>query len=170
MNKENNFKDSYPEELFEMASVRSNNTEEYYDRLTAVNPDIDHNGNPYFKYYKNNSYGNKSGNKVARISFLKAEYIIHKKESCGIPTWNDPYPNSNDKQRLIDILKSPSEENPNYTVWTMLKYHWNSEKGFRGSLEDYASSPSIMDMKYMNPNSKGNYIPYSLQMPDYMDL
>lgn len=166
---EENF-NSYPEELFEMASVRSKNTNDYYDRLTAVNPDINHNGNPYFKYYKNNSYGNKSGNKVARISFLRPEYILHGKERSGIPTWKDPYPNAEDKQRLIDILNSTSEENPNCTVWTMLKYHWNVEKGFRGSVDDYIGTPSIMDQKYMNSNSKGNYVPYSLSMPNYMNL
>lgn len=158
----------YPEELFEMASVRSRNSESYYDRLTAVNPDLNHNGDPYFKYYKNNSYGNSSGNRVARIKFLKAEFVIHKQEKSGIPTWE--HLNSDDKQRLIDILNSYSDENPKYTVWTMLKYHWNAEKGFRGSIEEYTAVSSIMDQKYMNINTKENYIPSSLQMPNYMEL
>lgn len=156
----------YPEELLEMASVRSKNTDDYYNRLLAVNPDINHNGNPYFKYYKNDTYGNKSGNKVARISFLRPEYITHKKERMGIPTWKDPYPNSSDKQRLMDILASPSDENPNYTVWTMLRYHWNVEKGFRGSVDDYTAG--VMDTKYIS--NSGNYVPYNMQMPDYNKL
>lgn len=158
----------YPEELFEMASVRSINNDKYYDRLTAVNPDIHHDGLAYFKYYKNNTYGNKSGNKVARIKFNCPEYVIHGKEKTGIPTWKDPYPNMEDKQRLIDILDSQADENPNYTVWTLLKYHWNSEKGFRGSIDEYVNG--IMDKKYMSINTHGNYVPYSLMRPNYLDL
>lgn len=154
----------YPEELLEMASVRSANSDSYYDRLVAVNPDSKHNGNPYFKYYMENSY-KQGDNKVARISFLRSEYILHGFERNGIPTWKNPYPNSDDRKRLVDILNSKSDENPNYTVWTMLKYHWNSEKGFRGSVEDYISGK--MDKKYMSENTYGNYVPYCLEMPDY---
>ena len=109
---EENF-NSYPEELFEMASVRSKNIDDYYDRLIAVNPDINHNGNPYFKYYKNNSYGNKSGNRVARISFLRPEYVLHGKERNGIPTWKDPYPNSDDMFEIIKAENKAQEENNN---------------------------------------------------------
>lgn len=159
---------NYPEELFEMASVRSMNTDAYYKRLIAVNPDIRHDGNPYFKYYKENSYGNKSGNQVARISFIKPEYILHGYEQSGIPTWKDPYPNSEDKRQLVDILNSFSNENYNYSVWTMLKYHWNSEKGFLGSVDDFVTGK--MDSIYIKASNKGNYVPYSLAMPNYLNL
>lgn len=155
-----NYNDEYSEELFEMASVRARNNSDA-NILLCVNPDIKKVGDAYFKMYDSSNVA--SSNKVWRIRFKEASFI---KEHKGIiPAATEM--NKKYRDILIDYLKRSSKENQNYTVWDVLKYHWNDELGLCNNfnLEEYMNG-SVDSVSERHPS----YLPFDLEIPDYKKL
>lgn len=148
----------YSEELTEMAHVRRDRKQDFI--LLGVNPDRNHTGDPYFKFYDRESW--QKATKVARISFLSPKLISH--NSGRIKPWTQL--SKNDIENLHDYLDSPYRQDSRLTVWDALKYSWNYEFGFymgdiysylRGDWdEDHCDHPS--------------YIKSTLECPDYFPI
>lgn len=82
-----------------------------------INPTEGRIGEPYFKVYNTDSVS--TSNFVARISFDKSKYIIHKDDK-GKQSW---FMNSSQRKNLVDILTAND-----YSVWKKLISNWNKEK------------------------------------------
>lgn len=154
----------FTECLYEMATVRPAISLDGLGILLAVNPDVNHDGNPYFKMYDSTSFY--TANTVWRISFDKPMFIKeHKgkiKASTSIST--------DLKSKLIKYLNAPSKDFKGYTVWDELRYRWNTEKDLMNqfAFSDYISG--MADNYYSGKDTRGNYVPYSMAMPEYEKL
>jgi hypothetical protein len=126
--------------------------------LITIHPDRCRNGYKYFKIYDNVSY-NKS-NKVTLISFEQPNYI----DFIGDLK---PYKLLEiTKEYLCHILTMPSYIHKNKSNWEVLKFTWNWEVlDFSINYDDYFSGR--LDNQY---NHISDYIPSTLEMPDYMNL
>ena len=82
-----------------------------------INPSEGRIGEPYFKVYNTDSVS--TAKLVARISFDKPKYIIHK-NSNGKQSW---FMNASERKNLVSILTAN-----NYSVWKKLIANWNKEK------------------------------------------
>lgn len=82
-----------------------------------INPSEGRIGEPYFKVYNTDSVS--TSKFVARISFDKPKYIIHK-DNKGKQSW---FMNSSQRKNLVDILTAND-----YSVWKKLISNWNKEK------------------------------------------
>lgn len=151
----------YIECLNEMASVRPIGKT---DVLLAINPDDNHNGEPYFKMYDSSSWT--TATKVWRIRFDKAVFV--KKHKGKIPAATTI--NKKEKELLIEYLNRPSRDFKDATIWDELKYRWNVEKGLMDQFGFNNYTDGVADKYYENKNTKGNYVPFSLDMPDYTIL
>lgn len=151
----------YIECLNEMASVRPVGQTSI---LLAVNPDDTRDGEPYFKMYDSNSWT--TATKVWRIHFEKPKLV--KKHKGKIPAATSM--SSKEKDNLVKYLNQPSRDFKNYTVWDELKYRWNIEKGLMNQFGFEQYVDGTVDKYYENKNTKGNYVPFSLKMPDYKEI
>lgn len=149
--------EEYSEFLYEMASVRAYKLDSQI--LLAVNPDIHRQGLAYFKMYNSNSVD--TATKVWRINFLKPEFVkAHKGKIPASTEINNEYRN-----KLISYLTATSKENKKYSVWDVLKYHWNDEMGFCNEydLDDYMAGKA-------DNNTNPAYLKSTLGMPNYKNL
>lgn len=153
----------YMECLYEMATVRPLSSLDSFGILLAINPDTN-NGDAYFKMYNSTSFYNATT--VWRIKFEKAEFIKEHKGKIK----NSIVMNSDLKSKLIKYLNANSKDFKGYTIWDELRYRWNTEKDLMNQFgfNDYVSG--IVDKYYENKDTKGNYVPYNMQMPDYNKL
>ena len=151
------FEELFQEELLnELATVRAKDYKNI-GLLMAVNPS-DYIGEPYFKVYDAVQWEKSS--KVARISFFEPRLIRHKSDKLP---WLSI--NSKDRKRIVDFLNQKSTIT-NYSVWDMLKYFWNSEKGIDiGIIDEYLNG----DNDGANKNNP-DYVPSTLRMPNYLEL
>lgn len=147
-----------PEQVLEMASVRPK--ENLKGILLTINPDINRTRDPYFKVYDSDSWT--TARNVWRVYFNKPEFVkahTRKKEVQTVM-------NSKMKKQLILALNSKSKNEPEYTVWQSLKFHWNDELNFcSGSIADYYNK---IDDKANAKNP--NYIISTLEQPNYEEL
>ena len=146
--------------LNEMTSVRPKGGLNKLGILLAVNPDDDRDGDPYFKMYDKESWT--SASKVWRIRFDRPEFI--KKHKGKIPAATTM--NSSDKKILLEYLNLSSKDFDG-TVWDELKYRWNIEKGLMDQFGFNEYKQGIADKFYSKKDTKNNYIPFSLNMPNY---
>lgn len=131
------------------------------DVCIAVNPDSNRQVNSYFKFYNSANY--KSATKVVRILFNSANYIEHQ-NADGKKLWKLSH---KDKKVLKELLNSSSKKYSNMTMWEACKFEWNSECIEPINVDKYISGEYDKDETYMkNPN----FLPYSLEMPDYTKL
>lgn len=151
------------EYLSEMGQVYAKATPGTFSILVGYTPET-YNGNPYFKVY-NHPSKYQSATKVIRINFKTPTVITGHIERNGKEEWKLENFGKNYREELVNYLNSPSKINPNISVWTQLRFEWNMMKNF--DIEDiYYYISADCDKKYSNDP---NYIPYSLQMPDYIN-
>ena len=139
----------------------------YKDRHIAVcawveNPMIV--DNRYFKYYNSQFYD--TATKVARIRMNKADYVggIHKEK--GLEKWNLTH---REKQYLVKILSSPSEDHKGFNRWQDViitynrdNFHLSAEDTIKGKFDKAQCSPNMP--KHIKP------FPIDYPMPDYLQL
>lgn len=160
----NNESFEYMECLYEMATIRPASSLDKLGILLAVNPDSNRDGNPYFKMYNSTSFY--TATTVWRISFTESVFIKEHKGKIKASTSM----NKSEKTKLIEYLSLESKDFRGSTIWDELKYRWNSEKDLMNnfSFSDYISGKA--DNYYKTVDNKGNYVPFSLKMPDYNNL
>lgn len=125
--------------------------------LVSVNPDPNREGDEYFKLY--NKTSRSSATKIARIAFRKAEYIYHSMNQ-GKEDW---ILNAKEKKYIIKAFKkkNPAFYDGQYTYWQFAIAQFNLEKGL-----DYKKTFKNVGKKLKYPK----YLPFDLEMPDYMKL
>lgn len=120
--------------------------------------------NRYFKYY--NSEYNSTATKVARIRIDKAEYVGSNHRERNLKKW---ILSNKEKQELIEILKTFSDDYPGYTKWHDIlitynrdNFHLNAQDTINGNLEKGTRNPSL----------PSHVKPFSIDtpMPDYTQL
>lgn len=133
-----------------------------------VNPDENHVGLPYFKFYNSAHYG--SAEKLARISFEQPVYIKHnsnwgkKKEPWIL--------NGKERRMLMDVLQRKVNIYAGVpTVWQSLIVAYNMEKGFMPENTLMCTCDNIGDVleSYNDPALIG-IMPFDLPIPDYTKL
>lgn len=144
------------ETLFEIATVFPKNNEKY-SIVLAINPDVNRLGDPYFKMYDGKLFS--KAEHVTRIKFKSPEIV---KEHAGIIKSKTKLNNQEIKE-LILYLNDLNRTFRKYTNWDVLKYLWNTERGFNvGDIDDYTSG--VFDDEFKNNPS---YLESVLKMPDY---
>lgn len=117
---------------------------------------------PYFIFY--NSVDFYEATKEVRILFTAPNNVCnHSKYTRSL--WKL---NNTEKQLLMKILKQPSPKHYNMNIWNVCKYVWNWER-----FEVSMCFNNYIKGKYDKNKSFAqnlNYIPYSLEMPDYTKL
>lgn len=148
--------------------------EEYLDEMTTlckdyqndvsivVNPNSNRQGNPYFKFYNSTNYS--TADKVVRILFNYADYVIHT-NTDGKKLWKLSH---KEKRILNELLNKPSTKYSNMTVWEACKFEWNTEYlELPINLDKYINGEYDKDVHY---TKNAGYVPYSLSMPNYMNI
>lgn len=117
---------------------------------------------PYFMFY--NSVDFYKATKEIRILFTDSANICNQsKYTRSLWKLNDI-----EKQSLVEILKQPSSKYSNMTVWETCKYIWDWECFVVTFYRDkYINGEYDKDRAFME---NSNYVPYSLEMPDYTKL
>ena len=147
------------ESLCEMSRVFSNVNP--YLTLWVENP-TGYN-NQYFKLYNSNLIS--KATKVARISMLKPNYLIHKNDD-GKENW---ILNNKEKKDLVNLLKKPMKIYSFITNWQYMILVYNRDNFDIDELDLLSGEISI---KEYNDNVKfiENALPLDLKIPDYMKL
>lgn len=91
------------------------------NRSIYVNPDLNRVGNEYFKFCNNASWS--KADKLCRISFRSATYIIHT-NSRKVTDWTL---NNKELKYLMRVLNSKSDD-ASLTVWQALIVDFNKER------------------------------------------
>lgn len=120
--------------------------------------------NRYFKYYDSQFIS--SAKNVARIRIDKAEYVGGNHSERNLKKWEL---SKKEKQYLIDILNSPSNDYNGLTKWQDIlitynrdNFHIKAEDTIQGNFNKCTRSPMLP--KHVQPFS----IDYP--MPNYLDL
>lgn len=137
--------------------------------LYYVNPDTNRVGEPYFKVYDNITHSKSTH--IARISFLKPNYIIHRDEA-GKQPWKL---NSSEKKKMVKYLEKKSGFFK-MSLFQYSMYLWNNEYGFFDEIDlndDFentmiAYSKGFYD--FTDVADHPSYLRSDLTMPDYMLL
>ena len=155
--------DNSEEYLCEMAQFKPEGYDDDFSILVAITPE-NRVGECYFKVYNNPKYS--SATKVARISFIVPKLFTGHAKIGGKKEWKLNEINSKTRKELIQYLNSKSKGDPDYTIWTRMRFEWNLLKNIpMKNINEY------IDGKYDNANkSNPDYIPYNMQMPDYNNL
>lgn len=146
----------YPVCLDEMATIIADTKDG--GMCIVVNANETREGTPYFKVVNHSSFV--KATKIARISFLRPEYIIHKNRD-GKENW---VLNSKEKKHLIDLLHRKSDV-LDYSIWQYTIAQYNMENGHTKRLKD-TSEIKMSDVK----NFETDPLPKKLPIPDYMKL
>lgn len=146
--------------------------EEYLTEMSMVADDksnggmmilisIDQNriGEPYFKVVDNINYN--KAKRVARISFLHPEYIIHK-NTDGKTNWTL---NNKEKKQFKALLEKVVDR-AGHTVWERTIIQYNLDKYNINELE----TEELEFENYTKKDLQTKALPYNLPMPDYMKL
>lgn len=143
--------------VYSMATVIKS---QQYNVLITADPDVDHIGEPYFKFYNNASFDKAS--KIARISFLEPKYIHHKNARGHFDDW---VLNSKERKLLVELLtkkvshfKSNGEK---MTGWEYAISQFNNEKGY----EQEDTENNLLPNKLLDDS-----VAFNLPMPDYTKL
>ena len=146
----------YPVCLDEMSTIIADTKDG--GMCIVVNANETRKGMPYFKVVNHNSFV--KAEKIARISFLKPEYIIHKNRD-GKADW---HLNSQEKRHMIELLHQKSAV-LNYSIWKYAIAQYNMENSYILDIKD-ASNIKMSDVK----NFETDPLPIDLPMPNYMKL
>ena len=120
--------------------------------------------NRYFKYY--NSEYNSTATKVARIRIDKPAYVGGNHKERNLDVWNL---SAREKQYLIEILSTPSDDYPGYTKWHDIlitynrdNFHISAKDTIEGNLTKGTRNPSLPDY----------IVPFDINtpIPDYTKL
>ena len=143
--------------VYSMATVIKS---QQYNVLITADPDGDHIGEPYFKFYNNASFDKAS--KIARISFLESKYIHHKNARGHFDDW---VLNSKERKLLIELLKGTINRykinGTKMTGWEYAIHQFNSEKGY----DDIEIENNLLPNKLLDDS-----VAFNLPMPDYTKL
>lgn len=146
------------EYLFEMASAYPRNRHKH-QIMAAVNPTEDRIGECYFKVYDGQTY--RLSKKVVRIDFFGPRMLKHRNSTKK--HWSDT--TKQDLKQINDFLDSECAEYNGVTVWEVLKYHWNIEKGFDiTTIQNYMNGD--FDDEFIDDP---DYVPSVLESPDYTE-
>lgn len=120
--------------------------------------------NRYFKYY-DAEYSNMAS-KVARIRIDAAKYVGGNHKERNLKKW---ILSNKEKQYLIEILNSPSDDYPSLTKWHDILITYNRDN-FHIKAED--TIKGNIDPKSRNPLLPENVKPFSIDfpMPNYLEL
>lgn len=120
--------------------------------------------NRYFKYY--NSEYNSAATKVARIRIDKPEYVGGNHKERNLKIWNL---SNKEKQYLIHILSTPSDDYVGYTKWHDILITYNRDN-FHISAKDTIQGNIHKGTR--NPTLPSHIVPFSIDtpMPDYTKL
>ena len=120
--------------------------------------------NRYFKYY--NSEYNSTATKVARIRIDKPEYVGGNHKERDLKKW---ILSNKEKQELIEILKTPSNDYPGYTKWQDIIITYNRDN-FHLKAED--TIKGNLDKGTRNPTLPKHIVPFDIDtpMPNYLQL
>lgn len=140
----------------EMATIVSQN-----GISIKVNQEIERLDIAYFKVY--DSVLVRNAKKAARFHFKDGGIDTHEPDPFGISIW---IPNSNEMKVIINLLKKPYKDIPEYTNWQYACYEWNRENELVGdSIKEYFSGK--YDKKYVNNSRlKEAYVPSTQEMPE----
>lgn len=120
--------------------------------------------NRYFKYY--NSEYNSTATKVARIRIDKPEYVGGTHKERNLKKW---ILSNKEKQYLMKILTTPSNDYPGYTKWQDILITYNRDN-FHLKAEDTINGN--LDKGTRNPTLPKHVVPFNINtpMPDYLQL
>ena len=120
--------------------------------------------NRYFKYY-DSEYSNMA-KKVSRIRIDRPEYVGGNHKERNIKKW---VLSDKEKQYLVQILKSPSDDYPNLIKWQDIlitynrdNFHIKAEDTIKGNINCNSRNPLLPD--YIKP------FPIDYPMPNYLEL
>lgn len=120
--------------------------------------------NRYFKYYNNSRYNNAT--KVARIRIDNPVYVGGTHKERNLKQW---ILTDYEKNELVKLLSSPSNEFTGFTKWQSILIRYNSDNFFltpqqtiNGEFENADFDPKMPD--YIKP------FPIDYPMPDYLKL
>lgn len=119
--------------------------------------------NQYFKLYNNDSYV--KATKVARISMLKPNYLVHKNDD-GKENW---ILNNKEKRKLINLLHSKNEEYVILSNWQVIIATYNRDNFHIPFVNLVMRNITFDDYNEKVKATKGA-IPLDQPMPDYMKL
>ena len=151
----------YPVCLDEMATIIADTKDG--GMCIVVNRSEFRKGNPYFKVVNHNSFV--KAEKIARISFLKPEYIIHKNRD-GKTNW---VLNNQEKRHMIELLHQKStnifRNGKRMSNWEKAIAQYNMENSLINNIEK-AEDKKLKDTKDFETDP----LPIDLPMPNYMKL
>jgi len=152
----------YPEEVYAMTTIGRNSKPAY---MVAVNPDSNRIGDCYFKFYDSDSYSSSSS--ISRIRFDSPKYVKPHKGKHIVKL------NATMKNELNKFMKTSYQDFPEITNWDYTKYAWNLDHNLVKSyvegktpLQSYIDGDCDTEENLSNPN----YVPNSLECPDYTKL
>lgn len=119
--------------------------------------------NQYFKLYNNDSYVKST--KVARISMLKPNYLVHKNDD-GKENW---ILNNKEKRKLINLLHSKNEEYVTLSNWQVIIATYNRDNFHIPFINLITKNITFDDYNEKVKTIKGA-ISLDRPMPDYMKL
>lgn len=147
------------ESLYEMSLAFTDSLNKlaiWVENLTGYN-------NQYFKLYNNDSYV--KATKVARISMLKPNYLVHKNDD-GKENW---ILNNKEKRKLINLLHSKNEEYVILSNWQVIIATYNRDNFHIPFINLVMRNITFDDYNEKIKTIKGA-IPLNQPMPDYMKL
>lgn len=147
------------ESLYEMSLAFTDSLNKlaiWVENLTGYN-------NQYFKLYNNDSYV--KATKVARISMLKPNYLVHKNDD-GKENW---ILNNKEKRKLINLLHSKNEEYVILSNWQVIIATYNRDNFHIPFVNLVMRNITFDDYNEKIKTIKGA-IPLNQPMPDYMKL
>ena len=147
------------EPLCEMSRVFSNVNP--YLTLWVENPT--RYNNQYFKLYNSNIIS--KATKVARISMLKPNYLIHKNDD-GKENW---ILNNKEKRKLVNLLHSKNEEYDILSNWQVIIATYNRDNFHIPFVNLIMKNITFDDYNEKVKTIKGA-ISLDQSMPDYMKL
>ena len=151
----------YPVCLDEMATIIADTKDG--GMCIVVNANETRKGMPYFKVVNHNSF--RKAEKIARISFLKPEYIIHKNRD-GKTNW---VLNNQEKRHMIELLHQKStnifRDGKRMSNWEKAIAQYNMENSLINNIEK-AEDKKLKDTKDFEKEA----LPIDLPIPDYMKL
>ena len=145
--------------ILEMTKVISNKNPNY--SIWIENPSGFN--NKYFKLYNNDSYIKST--KVARISMLKPNYLVHKNDD-GKENW---ILNNKEKRKLVNLLHSKNEEYGILSNWQVIIATYNRDNFHIPFINLVMRNITFDDYNEKVKTIKGAIL-LNQPMPDYMKL
>ncbi len=146
--------EEYLTEMSKVADDKSNG-----GMMILISIDQNRIGEPYFKVVDNINYN--KAKRIARISFLHPEYIIHK-NTDEKTNWTL---NNKEKKQFKALLEKVVDIG-GVTAWNRTIIQYNLDKYNIDALETLKKDVE----NYTKKDLQTKALPYNLPMPDYMKL